>query len=77
MVEVSAREDIIPAVRCQIQQAEEKMQIACGLMRKNGYPESADDLARILKQMRVWSQPDGFLHFLEQPDMPDVEGEAV
>ena len=53
------------------------MQIACGLMRKNGYPESADDLARILKQMRVWSQPDGFLHFLEQPDMPDVEGEAV
>lgn len=74
VVEMS-REEIIPAVRCQMQQAEEKMQIAAKLLRTNGYPESADDVVRLLKQSRVWTQPDGFLHFLEQPDAP--EGDAA
>ena len=63
-----SRESTIPAVRCQMNQSEEKLRIAMRLMRENGYPESADDVFRILKQMQVWTQKDGWLDCLEKPD---------
>jgi len=68
VVEVTANTDIIPALRYQIRQAEEKLQIACKLLRDNGYPESADDLVRSSKSVRIWTQKDGWLDYLAVPD---------
>ncbi|WP_212525872.1 hypothetical protein [Actibacterium sp. MT2.3-13A] len=53
------------AIRAQIGQAEEKLQTACALMRRSGLPENADELARELKRLRVWTQRDGWLDVLE------------
>ena len=59
---------VIPAVRCQLRQAEEKLQISCKMLRENGAPDSANDLLRTLKMVRVWTQKDGFLDYLEKPN---------
>ncbi len=63
------REAIISPVRCQLRQAEEKLQIACKLLRENGFPESADDLVRHLRGIRVYKQKDGFLDWMEKPEV--------
>ena len=58
---------ILVPVRVQLQQAEEKLQIACKLLRENGWPENADDLSQILKSIRVWTMRDGRLGCLANP----------
>jgi len=58
---------ILPAVRAQIEQAEEKLRIACKLLRRNGWPENADELVRSLKHVGVWTMRDGWLDCLEKP----------
>ncbi|EEX09612.1 hypothetical protein SL1157_1656 [Ruegeria lacuscaerulensis ITI-1157] len=60
--------DILPAVRSQIEQAEEKLQVACRLLRENGWPENSDELVRSLKHVRVWTQRDGWLDILARQD---------
>ncbi len=60
--------DILPAVRSQIEQAEAKLQIACRLLRENGWPENSDELVRSLKHVRVWTQRDGWLDILAWQD---------
>ena len=60
-----ANSECIPAVRAQVEQATEKLVTACKILRRNGFTESADDLARQLKMLNVWTQPDGMLHWLE------------
>lgn len=62
------REACLTAVRVQIAQAEEKLAVACGILRRNGFPTSADDLSRSVKGLRVWTQQDGFLDYLAKPD---------
>lgn len=61
-------ESILPAVRSQITQAEEKLQIACRLLRENGWTETAPHLISILMQARVWTQKDGWIDMLEKPE---------
>lgn len=61
----------IPAVRCQIQQAEEKLTIAAMELRKHGLTESADQIIGKVKWLRTWTGPDGLLHWLEQPALPE------
>lgn len=58
---------ILPAVRAQIEQAEEKLRLACQLLRQNGWPENADELIRSVKHVRVWTQKDGWLDCLARP----------
>lgn len=65
--------DILPAVRCQIAQAEEKLQIAAKLLRDNGWPETSDEFVKMLKLSRIWSQPNGWLDMLEPGPAPDRE----
>lgn len=60
---------ILPAVRSQISQAEEKLVIACGLLRKNGWPQNADDLMRSVKHVQVWTMKDGWLDCLMKPEV--------
>ncbi len=60
--------DILPAVRSQIEQAEAKLQVACRLLRENGWPENSDELVRSLKHVRVWTQCDGWLDILARQD---------
>lgn len=61
----------LKAVRVQISQAEAQIAQACVILRRNGFPESADDLSRQLKALRVWTQPNGWLHWLERGDDED------
>ena len=65
-------ESILPAVRCQVQQAEEKLQIAAKLLREHGWPENADELVKMLKLARIWTGPDGWLDWLEKPEKDEV-----
>lgn len=62
----SSEADVLRAVRVQIEQTQEKMQIACALLRDGGFPENADSLAGDLKRLRVWTQPQGWLSYLEK-----------
>lgn len=57
-------ETVLPAVRSQIQQAEEHLQIACKELLKGGWVETHPHLVSLLKQCRVWTQKDGWLEFL-------------
>lgn len=57
---------ILPAVRVQLQQAEEKLQTACKLLRENGWPENADSLSIEVKRLRVWTGKDGWISNLEK-----------
>ena len=58
--------NVLPAVRSQIDQAEEHLQIACKLLRQNGWPETADELVRPLKVLRTWTQPAGWIEAMER-----------
>lgn len=58
----------LKAARSQVKQAEQKLQAALVAMRKGGWPESADHLLPILKQIRVWTQKDGWFDQLEKED---------
>ena len=66
----------ISAVRCQIQQAEEKLTIACVELRNHGLADSADELMGKVKWLRTWTGPDGYLHWLEQPAPPEQPSNA-
>ena len=57
---------VFRAVRNQIAEAEEKLQTACSILRGGGFPENADALAGNLKRLRVWTQPQGWLSYLEK-----------
>jgi len=59
---------VLAAVRVPLVQAEEKLRIACRLLRDNGFPESSDELVRDLKHLRVWTQKDGWLDYLDRPE---------
>lgn len=69
---VAPREACLPAVRCQIEQAQEKLVIACDVLRRHGFPEFADDLMRPARALRVWTQQDGFLDCMARPDAEDA-----
>lgn len=56
-----------PAVRVQVRKAEECLQTACKELRQGGFPESADELAKDLQRLRVWTQKDGWLDWLDKP----------
>lgn len=62
---------VLPAVRAQIDQAQEKLVIACGLLRLAGWPENADELMRSVRHVQVWTMPDGWLDALARPDTKD------
>lgn len=66
---------ILPAIRNKLSMAEEQLQIACGLFRKKGWPENADELTRTLRHLRTWTQKDGWLDQLEfgSPYMKGME----
>lgn len=57
---------VLPAVRAQIEQAEEKLQIACKELLKGGLTETHPHLLSLLRQCRVWTQKDGWLDWLEK-----------
>lgn len=63
---VTSEADVLKAVRVQLEQAAEKMQLACKLLRSGGFPENADSLAGDLKRLRVWTQAEGWLSYLEK-----------
>ena len=54
------------AIRVQLAEAEEKIRTACGMMRRHGLPENADELMRSHNHLRVWTQKDGWLDILER-----------
>ncbi|WP_299734688.1 hypothetical protein [uncultured Roseobacter sp.] len=58
----------IPAVRCQIQQAEEKLTIAAKELRRCGLDESADQIIGKVKWFRTWTGKDGLLDWLAKPE---------
>lgn len=60
-------DSVLPAVRVQIRQAEEKLTIALRLLREAGWVETHPYLLRIHNQLRVWTQKDGWLDWLEKP----------
>ena len=57
---------VLRAVRSQIEEAQEKLQTACSILRGGGFPENADALAGDLKRLRVWTQAQGWLSYLEK-----------
>jgi hypothetical protein len=57
----------LKAVRVQIQEGLEKLNVACAILRRNGWVENADELSRTVKHGRVWTQKDGWLDMLEKP----------
>lgn len=59
--------NVVPAVRTRLQMAEEQLAIACKLLRENGLPENADELVKDLSRIRVWTQKDGWLDWIEKP----------
>lgn len=65
------------AVRSRLAMAEEQLQIACKTLRKNGWTDSADELSRELRLIRMFSKPGGILAQLEAAkDWPDDWPEA-
>lgn len=57
--------DAIKAARAKCEEAEEKLAIACSVLRANGWPENANELVRTLRHLRVWTQKDGWFDILE------------
>lgn len=60
--------------RVHLAQAEEKLQAACAILRQNGWPETAEELVKHLRMLRVWTQPHGWLDWLEKPAPGEVRG---
>lgn len=65
-IKPSSEADVLKAVRVQLEQAAEKMQIACKLLRSGGFPENADALAGDLKRLRIWTKAEGWISYLEK-----------
>lgn len=65
----------LKAVAIQIEEAQHHLLTAAALLRTNGYPESADDLMRSVRSVRVWTQRDGWLEYLAREPIaaPRVE----
>jgi hypothetical protein len=67
--EVNARDfSCVPAVRCQIQQAEEKLTIAAKELRKHGLADSADEIVGKVKWLRTWTGPGGVLDLYQSAE---------
>ena len=62
----------IPVARAQIEQATEKLQTACTVLRNAGLTDSADELVGKVKYLRTWTEPDGWLDCMEKPEDRDV-----
>jgi len=56
----------VRTARSLVSQAQEKVNTACVVLRRNGLGEGADDLARLAKQAKVWNDPDGYLDHIER-----------
>lgn len=63
--------ECLKAVRTRIGEAEEQLQIACKTLRRNGWVDTADELSRELRLLRMFTKPDGHLDALNKPDWPD------
>jgi hypothetical protein len=56
----------VRTARSLVAQAQEKVNTACVVLRRNGLGEVADDLARLAKQAKVWNDRDGYLDQIER-----------
>ena len=63
----------IPAVKSQIDQAVEKLQIAATVLRKAGFTENADEIIGKAKWFRTFSEPDGVLDWMQKPQPEDQD----
>lgn len=54
-------------VRRSINEAERHLLEACATMRAAGLTESAQTLMCKVRWLRTWTDPKGYLHWLEQP----------
>lgn len=52
--------------RSKLEQAQVHVTDACTVLRRGGLGETADDLARLAKQIRVWNGRDGYLDQIER-----------
>ena len=59
---------ILPEVSAKIHEAQTLIDEASVLLRENGFAESAADLSLLNDPADFWIKPDGFLHWLAQPD---------
>lgn len=62
------------AVRTRIAKAEEELQIACKTLRRNGWEDTADELSRELRLIRLFTKQGGILDMLQKApeiDMPE------
>lgn len=67
----------LKAVCVQLEEAQAHILAACTLLRTNGYPESADDLMRSARSVKVWRQRDGWLEFLSREPIPVACGQRL
>lgn len=56
----------VKTARSLVAQAQERVNTACVVLRRNGLPEVADDLSRISKLAKVFNEPNGFLDQIER-----------
>jgi hypothetical protein len=68
---------VLKAVRSQCDQAEEHLRIACDLLRRSGWPETATELARTLNHLRVWTMPEGWLDHAQAAPQDGPTGKAL
>lgn len=55
----------LKTARSLIEQAQEKVNTACVVLRRNGFPEVADDLNRLARTAKEWNAPHGYLAQVE------------
>lgn len=55
----------IRTARSKLDRAQVHVTDACTVLRRNGLGETADDLARLAKQIAVWNGRDGYLDQIE------------
>lgn len=64
VVRDSERLQVFKSLRVRIGKAETELQEACKMLRNNGFDETADELMVDLKRLRVWTAPEGWIHYL-------------
>lgn len=63
---------VVPVVSMALLEAQASVRAHSALLKEAGFGESAGELGRIADQLQVWTQPDGFLSYLEKPDDPEA-----
>lgn len=58
-------------VRSEIEKATAILRSAAQTLRTAGWTETADHLIRDVKVMRIYTEKDGYLHWLERPEEPE------